>query len=115
MYVWRSRLYCLFSLWRFPAPRFRRYLDVLLMVANILPIERNIGILRLELSQHVGVQRSAPDAHAARGSEDIQDARPLAMPLAIEVHQIGGLVSTLISDNAQERHSALLALLRPGW
>jgi len=57
----------------------------------------------------------APDAYAARGSEDIQDARPLAMPLAIEVHQIGGLVSTLISDNAQERHSALLALLRPGW
>ena len=56
----------------------------------------------------------APHPHAARRSEDIENARSLTMSLAIEVHQIRGFVSTLVPDHAQERHSALLALLRPG-
>ena len=87
---------------------------MLLMLADVLPIERDVRILCLDFSKHIGLEGVTPDPYSARRAKDIQDARALAMPLAIEVHQIGGLVSTLVPDNAQERHSALLALLRPG-
>jgi len=85
------------------------------MFADVLPVECDIRILRLNLSKDLGLERAAADTHATRRPEDIQDARPLTMPLAIEMHQIRGLVSTLVPDHSQKRHSALLALLRPGW
>jgi hypothetical protein len=86
---------------------------MLLMIADVLPVERDVGILRLDFSQHIGVECPAPNANATWRPKHVQNPRALTMSLAVKVHQIRGLVATLVPDHTQERHSALLALLRP--
>jgi hypothetical protein len=58
---------------RLPPPRFSRHLDMLLMIADVFPVEHDVGILRFDLAQHVSVECLAPHAHTARRAEDVQD------------------------------------------
>src|SRR5207248_9095636 len=48
-------------------------------VSDGLPIERHVGILRLEGAAHVGIERRAADPDARRRAKPVQHTRP---PLA---------------------------------
>ena len=104
-----------------PSPRLRpppalfdRRFDDLLVVADRLPVERDVGMVRLDLAQHVRLQRIAADADAAGRAEDVQNPRSLPVPVAKPVHQVRGLVPALVANHAQERHGGLPALLCSG-
>ena len=86
---------------------------MLLMFADVLPVELDIGVLRFDLAKHFRFERGASNPHAPGRSKDVEYARTLTMSLAIEVHQIGSLITTLVTNHTQEGHRALLALLRP--
>src|SRR5687767_11480465 len=61
---------------RSTAPRLGRGLDHLLALANHRPVELDVGILRFDLAQHLGLQWIAADPHASGRAEYIQDLRP---------------------------------------
>ena len=82
----------------------RTRLDDLLVLDHDLPVEVDVGILALDLAEDLRLERLASDAHAARRAEDVQDARPLAIALAVPVHQIRRLVSAFVANDAEERH-----------
>jgi len=97
-----------------PAP-FNGRLDDLLRVADGVPVELDIRILRFDLTLHIDLEGIAPDPHAAWRAEHVQDLRALARAIAIDVHEVRGLVPTLVADHSQERHGVraeLSAFLR---
>src|SRR5687768_10009021 len=78
--------------------------DHLLVVANDLPLERDVWVARFDLAQNLRPERIASDAHASRCAERVQNARALTVPIAEPVHQVRGFVPPLVANHAQEGH-----------
>jgi hypothetical protein len=90
-------------------PRLGGGLDYLLGLSNELPVEHDVGVLRFDLTKHVGLERIAADTYTTRRSEHVQDLGSLTLTISIEMHQVRGLVPAFVANHPQERHRVTYA------
>src|SRR5690349_19572328 len=73
---------------------------------NLAPVERHVGILRLERAPDVVVERLAADLHVGRRTEPVKDPRP-RLPAAVRrrLDEVEVLVAPLVAGKAEKSHA----------
>lgn len=75
---------------------------------NARPVELDVGVVLLEQTDRVFVDRRAADADAGRRAEEIQETLPAAAPAGAAARQErGAFIAALVPGKSQVRQGAL--------